>query len=70
VPEQHDLCLTCSDAAVAARVVAMHDDAYATVDSGCGPARVSVALVDARVGGVVLVHAGEAIGVLDAEARR
>ena len=42
-------------------VVALHPDGTARVDTGAGEEEVSVALVDAAVGDVVLVHAGEAI---------
>ena len=59
-----EVCLTCSDAAVPARVVELLADGMATVDAGAGPEQVSVALVDAGIGDTVLVHAGEAIGVL------
>lgn len=58
------ICLTCSDAAVPARVLELLADGMATVDAGAGAEQVSVALVDANVGDTVLVHAGEAIGVL------
>ncbi|GEL19805.1 HypC/HybG/HupF family hydrogenase formation chaperone [Pseudonocardia asaccharolytica] len=57
-------CLTCSDAAVEVTVTRLLEAGMALVDTGAGPAEeVSVALVDARVGDVVLVHAGEAIAV-------
>jgi hydrogenase expression/formation protein HypC len=60
-----DVCITCSDAAVAVTVVELLGDGLALVDVGEGRAEeVSVALVDAGVGDVVLVHAGEAIGVV------
>ena len=56
-------CITCSDAAILVTVVALLDDELADVDTGAGSLeRISVALVDARVGEQVLVHAGEAIG--------
>lgn len=56
-------CITCSDAAVQVTVLRLLDDDMAEVDTGVGPPeRVSVALVDARVGDAILVHAGEAIG--------
>ncbi|GAA4558205.1 HypC/HybG/HupF family hydrogenase formation chaperone [Pseudonocardia xishanensis] len=56
-------CVTCSDAAVPVTVVSLHGDLLAMVDPGDGEwVEVSVALVDAAVGDVVLVHAGEAIG--------
>lgn len=56
------VCITCSDAAVAVTVTELLGDGLALVDTGAGPLEeVSVALVDAAVGDVVLVHAGEAI---------
>ncbi|MHA6792969.1 HypC/HybG/HupF family hydrogenase formation chaperone [Pseudonocardia bannensis] len=60
-------CITCSDAAVAVTVTRLLDDGLALVDTGAGPGteeEVSIALVDARVGDVVLVHAGEAIALM------
>ena len=59
-----EVCVTCSDTAVRARITAVLDDGLALVDTEAGPERVSVALVDADVGDVVLVHAGEAIAVV------
>jgi hydrogenase expression/formation protein HypC len=57
--------VTCSDQAVAVRVLALHAGELATVDTGDGHVEeVSVALVDAAVGDVVLVHAKEAIAVV------
>jgi hydrogenase expression/formation protein HypC len=71
VPECHDeVCITCSDQAVAVTVVRLLDDDLAVVDTGAGqedgPGRevVSVALVAAGIGDTILVHAGEAIAVL------
>ena len=71
VPECHDeVCITCSDQAVAVTVVRLLDDDLALVDTGAGQEdgagceEVSVALVAARVGDTILVHAGEAITVL------
>jgi hydrogenase expression/formation protein HypC len=65
VPECHgDVCITCSDTAVAVRIVRLLDDAMAIVDTGQGGEEVSVALVTAEVGDTVLVHAGEAIAVV------
>jgi hydrogenase expression/formation protein HypC len=71
VPECHDdVCITCSDQAVAVTVVRLLDDDLALVDTGAGREEgagceeVSVALVPARVGDTILVHAGEAIAVL------
>ncbi len=60
-----DHCVTCSDEAVAARVVRLREDDLADVDVGGGRTEeVSVALVDAEVGDTVLVHAKEAIGLV------
>ena len=65
VPDCHDeVCITCSDQAVAVTVVRLLDDDLALVDTGAGQEEVSVALVTARVGDTILVHAGEAIAVL------
>ncbi len=58
-------CITCSDQAVAVRVLELRAGDLALVDTGSGTEEVSVALVDARVGGRVLVHAGEAIAALE-----
>lgn len=56
------VCITCSDAAVPVTVVRLLPDDLALVDPGTGVAEeVSVALVDAAPGDVLLVHAGEAI---------
>ncbi|MFV2173926.1 hydrogenase assembly protein HupF [Actinomadura sp. LOL_016] len=64
VPECHDdVCVTCSDAAVRVRVLELLGHGLALVGTEAGPEEVSVALVDARVGDVVLVHAKEAIAV-------
>jgi D-sedoheptulose 7-phosphate isomerase len=63
--ECHDeVCITCSDQAVAVRVLELRPGDLALVDTGSGTEEVSVALVDARVGGRVLVHAKEAIAVV------
>jgi hydrogenase expression/formation protein HypC len=73
VPECHDeVCITCSDQAVAVTVVRLLDDDLAIVDTGAGPdgagrEEVSVALVAAGIGDTILVHAGEAIAVLDGD---
>ena len=65
VPECHgDVCITCSDEAVAVTVVELLADELARVDTGQGLEEVSVALVDAHVGDVILVHAKEAIAVV------
>jgi hydrogenase maturation factor len=60
-----DHCITCSDEAVAVRVIRLRDGDLADVDVGDGRTEeVSVALVDAVVGDTVLVHAKEAIGLV------
>ncbi len=59
-----DTCITCSDTAVQVTVVRLLDDEMAVVEGGAGEETVSVALVSAGVGDTVLVHAGEAIGVI------
>jgi hydrogenase expression/formation protein HypC len=65
IPECHDeVCITCSDQAVAVTVVRLLDADLALVDTGAGQEEVSVALVTAGVGDTILVHAGEAIAVL------
>jgi hydrogenase expression/formation protein HypC len=61
----HDeVCITCSDAAVAVTVVRLLDDELAVVETGAGQEEVSVALVSAAVGDTILVHAREAIAVV------
>ena len=68
VPECHDdVCITCSDQAVAVRVVRLLDDGLAIADTGVSQEEISVALVDARAGDTVLVHAKEAIARIDDE---
>jgi hydrogenase expression/formation protein HypC len=65
VPRCNDeVCVTCSDEAVRVRVVRLLEDDLAVVDTGVSQEEVSVALVDAAVGDVVLVHAKEAIAVV------
>jgi hydrogenase maturation factor len=66
-PECHaDIgCVTCSDAAVAVRVREVTAGGLAVVETAAGPEEVSVALVDAAAGDVVLVHAKEAIAVVE-----
>ena len=63
-----EVCVTCSDEAVPVRVLEVLDDGLARVDTGLGVEEISVALVDATVGDVVLVHAKEAIACLGAAA--
>ncbi|MGH3912255.1 MAG: HypC/HybG/HupF family hydrogenase formation chaperone [Pseudonocardiaceae bacterium] len=65
VPECHgEVCITCSDEAVAVRIVALLPDELAVVDTGSGHEEVSIALVTAGIGDEILVHAKEAIAVL------
>jgi len=65
VPECSDeVCLTCSDSAVAVTVTELLPAGLARVDTGAGLEEVSVALVSAAVGDRILVHAGEAIAVV------
>ena len=70
VPQCYDdVCITCSDEALPFRVVELLDFGLAMVDTGDGRAEeISVALVDAGVGDVVLVHAKEAIAKVDQSA--
>jgi hydrogenase expression/formation protein HypC len=64
-PECHDeVCITCSDTAVAVTIARLLPDSLAVVDTGAGQEEVSVALVSAGVGDTILVHAGEAIAVV------
>ena len=59
-----DVCVTCSDTAVAVTVLRLLDDGLAVVATDRGEEEVSVALVTAAVGDTVLVHAREAIAVI------
>jgi hydrogenase expression/formation protein HypC len=64
-PECHDeVCITCSDTAVAVTIARLLPDGLAVVDTEAGQEEVSVALVSAGVGDTILVHAGEAIAVV------
>jgi hydrogenase maturation factor len=64
-PECHDeVCITCSDSAVAVTIARLLPDGLAIVDTEAGQEEVSVALVSAGVGDTVLVHAGEAIALV------
>ncbi|HEY2509049.1 MAG TPA: HypC/HybG/HupF family hydrogenase formation chaperone [Streptosporangiaceae bacterium] len=67
VPQCHDeVCITCSDTAVQVTVLRLLPDDLAVVDTGQGTEEVSVALVCAGVGDTILVHAKEAIAVVEA----
>ncbi|HEY2203701.1 MAG TPA: HypC/HybG/HupF family hydrogenase formation chaperone [Pseudonocardia sp.] len=60
------VCITCSDQAVPVRVTELRADELALVTTEAGTEEeVSVALVEAGVGDVLLVHAGEAIARVD-----
>lgn len=66
VPEcRDDVCITCADEALPVTVVELHDDGLAVVDTGQGLEEVSVMLVEAAVGDTILVHAKEAIAVVE-----
>ncbi len=62
-----DVCITCGDLAVPARVVRLLPGDLAIVEVEGHEEEISVALVPAAVGVSVLVHAGEAIACLEAE---
>ena len=63
-----EVCVTCADQALPVTVVRLLDDEMALVEAGAGGTEtVSVALVSAGVGDTVLVHAREAIAVLDGQ---
>jgi hydrogenase expression/formation protein HypC len=57
-------CVTCSDATVPGRVVELRAGGLALVERPGEMELVSVALVEAGPGDTVLIHAGEAIGVV------
>jgi hydrogenase expression/formation protein HypC len=61
-----EVCITCSDTAVEVTVIRLLRDGLALVDTGQGIEEVSVALVSASAGDTILVHAKEAIAVVQA----
>jgi hydrogenase expression/formation protein HypC len=65
---QDDVCITCRDVAVRATVTQLLADGLALVDAGAGDEEVSVALVATQVGDVLLIHAKEALAVLESAA--
>lgn len=67
-PCHEDVCVTCSDTAVQVRVREVTGDGLAIVDTENGPEEISLALVDAGPGDTVLVHAKEAIAVVQESA--
>ncbi|MGI8312469.1 HypC/HybG/HupF family hydrogenase formation chaperone [Saccharopolyspora sp. ASAGF58] len=60
-----DSCVTCSDEATEVRVLRLLGDELAAVATDSGEEVVSVALVPARPGDTVLVHAGESIAIVE-----
>ena len=60
-----EVCITCSDVAVPVRIRTGLADGLAIVDTEAGPEEVSIALVNAREGDTVLVHAKEALSVVE-----
>lgn len=59
-------CITCGDVAVPVRITELRAGDLAVVATGSGiREEISIALVEAGVGDVVLVHAGEAIARLE-----
>ena len=64
-PQCHDdVCITCSDQAVQVTILRLLDDDMAVVQAAGHEETVSVALVQAREGDTILVHAKEAIAVV------
>ena len=60
-----DHCITCGDIAVEVTVLRLLPDSLAVVDTGQGGTEeVSVALVPAAAGDTILVHASEAIALV------
>jgi hydrogenase expression/formation protein HypC len=60
-----DHCITCGDIAVEVTVLRLLPDSLAVVDTGQdAEEEVSVALVSAEAGDTILVHASEAIAVV------
>lgn len=62
-------CVTCSDQAVPARIVELREHELALVSMLGEDREVSVALVEVRAGDTVLVHADEAIAVVEGQPR-
>jgi hydrogenase expression/formation protein HypC len=62
-----EVCITCSDQAVPVCITELRPDDLALARTEAGTVEeISVALVDAQVGDVVLVHAKEALTVVGA----
>jgi hydrogenase maturation factor len=60
----HDVCITCTDSAVTVRIDQLLSGGFAKVEAGGALEEISVELIEAEVGDLVLVHAGVAIGKL------
>ncbi len=58
---EHGACITCSDEAVAVRVLQLLDGGTALVEVAGRTEEISVELIDAAVGDIVLAHAKVAI---------
>jgi len=66
-----EVCITCSDEALPVRITELRPDDLALVATEAGTLEeISIALVDAKVGDVVLVHAKEAIARVDGGSSR
>ncbi|HEV7931629.1 MAG TPA: HypC/HybG/HupF family hydrogenase formation chaperone [Actinomadura sp.] len=61
------VCVTCADEALPMTVVRLLGRDQAVAESDGGQERISVTLVDAAVGDTVLVHAQEALAVVDGD---
>jgi len=57
-------CVTCSDEGRVGEVVAVGPDSRASVRTAAGLEDVDATLIEARLGGLVLVHAGAAVAVV------
>lgn len=64
-----DVCLTCADTATPVHITELRPGGLALATTDTGTEEISVALVQAQVGDVVLVHAKEAIAVLGGDSR-
>ena len=64
LPDTHGYCATCGDEALPARVVRLTTDGWnALVEVAGQPTEVDISLVEnVRVGDVLLVHGGVALG--------
>jgi hypothetical protein len=60
----HEICITCSDSATAFRIIEFLPGGLAKAEADGKFEEISVELIDAAAGDLVLVHAGVAIGKL------